>query len=160
MKRVGRLRAAILYAFMVAGPGWGAVSPKPTLRPHAGPHGGTLVTIEGSASIEIVYDCPSGRLTAHVLGPRGAALPIRQDHLRVQVTYADVDGRPIEGPAAHFVVDLEPVPPKRETQSVETSEFSAYSSLLQGICRFVGTVERLEIGQTPLQGIPFAYPGP
>jgi hypothetical protein len=46
-----------------------------------------------------------------------------KQHLRIQVTYADIDGRPVEGPAAHVAVDLDPVPTKKhETSSREGSE--------------------------------------
>jgi hypothetical protein len=133
---------------------------KPTLRPRGEPHGGTLISIDG-ASVEIVYDCPSGRLTAHIVDARGAPLPIRQDHVGLQVGYADIDGRAINSPAAQFSVDLDPVPRNpHEPPPREASQFSAESTDLRGVCHRVGDIESLEIGGTPLRDIPFRYPGP
>jgi hypothetical protein len=150
----------LVVALMVGATG-AVAGIKPTLRPRGGPHGGTLISIDGGASVEVVYDCPSGRLTAHVVDARGAPLPIRQDHLRLQVGYADVDGRAINGPAAQFSVDLDPAPRNpREPPPREASQFSAESADLRGVCHLVGNIESLEIGATALRDIPFRYPGP
>jgi hypothetical protein len=141
--------------------GFGGASLKPTLRPHAGPHGGTVVTVPGMASVEVVYDCGSGRLTAYVLDPHGAAMPIKQAALRVHVTYEDVDGHAVSGAGARLDLDLEAVPEKsRAAADAGASQFSAGSENLQGVCHFLGSIERLEAGPTPLRDIPFRYPGP
>ncbi len=96
-----------------------------------------------------------------MLDAQRAPLPIRQDILRLRVNYADVDGRPIDAPAARFPVDLEPSPTKSgETATRGASQFSADSPELRGVCQFVGTIERLQIKEASLRDIPFRYPGP
>jgi hypothetical protein len=135
------------------------LSVKPLLRPHAGPHGGTLVTVPGTASLEFVCDSAKGRLTAYILDRRGQPLRITQDALRLEVTLADVDGRPVDGPAARFSMELAALPVAPGSPQ-GGSEFAGVSPTLQGIPHFVATVENLSAGATVLRDIPFRYPGP
>jgi len=149
----------ILCAMLTGGSGGASI--KPTLRPHAGPHGGTLVSVPGAASVEIVYDCAAGKLGAYVLDPHGVALRIKQPALHVQVTYEDIDGNAVGGAGARVDLDLEAVAEKGGAGTdAGASQFSADSENLRGVCHFLGSIERLEAEPTPLRDIPFRYPGP
>jgi hypothetical protein len=135
------------------------VSLKPIVRPHGGPHGGTLVTVE-RAALEFLYDCSTGKVTAYVLDAHGKPVPARQDTVRIHVTLADVDGNPVSGSASTFTMDLHPEPAAANALRVPASAFSGTSSTLQGVCRFIGSVEALSAGEALLRDIAFRYPGP
>ncbi len=156
--RLVLLGLAVSWTGLAAVPGLGPAASQPSLRPRGGPHGGTLVVVDGRVSVELVYDCPNGRLAAHVLDARGAPLPVRQDSLRLRVNYADVDGQPVNGAAARFLVELEPYP--SEPAARAATEFRAYAPGLRGVCHLLGTIELLQVGERSLRDIPFRYPGP
>lgn len=111
-------------------------------------------------SLESLYDCTGKNLTAYALDPRGRPLQIAQDILRVNIAFADIDGNPIDGPAARRAMDLKAVPNAGRANLVPNSVFAANSSTLQGVCRFVGIVEVIKVGETLVRDILFRYHGP
>ena len=85
-------------------------------------------------------------------------MPIKQDILRVQVTLADIDGNPVHGEAATLTVDLQAVHRSADVDSRGASEFSAFAETLQGVCQFIGTVEKIDVDGNEVRDIPFRYP--
>lgn len=155
-----RVGAGVLAAVVASSAVTAAVATplKSVVRPHSGPHGGTLVSFEG-ASVELVYECARGKLTAHVLDARGKPLVIHQNSLRMQINLADIDGRPVNGAAARFALDLEAAG-SEPAESGEASQFAGSSPTLQGVCQFVGNIEGLSVGGRTPNDVPFRYPGP
>jgi hypothetical protein len=135
-----------------------AEQPSPQDHHHVAPRGGMLVEVgEHQASLEIVVDPGTGRLTIFVLdGCAENTIRLAQPAIKVTVILPPA---PDEVSAEAHVATLAAVANPLTGETVgDTAEFTALVPELVGAQYFAGVVGELEIRGTSFTGVDFYYP--